>query len=269
VGNTAEFDKPLSSLGTVTNVDITIPPPPAEKGTDAAEKATTSNPEGKALAAKVVAALGGEAKLKSVKSLRSDLNVTQKTPQGDLPLTMQSTIVFPDHLSANLQGPMGNVTMVATPQTGFMSMAGMGTRDMPSAQKSEMLTQVKRDLIYIGQHLSDPAFIFAANGSEKIGAVDAQILDVSGDGMSMRCFVDPQSGRILRETYPTMSQSGPAQGQTDLDDWQATDGITLPHTRKNKQNGEDSSSVQVNKVEFNTSVDPKLFDKPAAEKPVQ
>jgi zinc protease len=30
VGNTAEFDKPLSSLGPVTNVDITIPPPPAE-----------------------------------------------------------------------------------------------------------------------------------------------------------------------------------------------------------------------------------------------
>jgi len=31
VGNTAEFDKPLSSLGTVTNVDITIPPPPGDK----------------------------------------------------------------------------------------------------------------------------------------------------------------------------------------------------------------------------------------------
>jgi len=29
VGNTAEFDKPLSSLGPVTEVDITIPPPPA------------------------------------------------------------------------------------------------------------------------------------------------------------------------------------------------------------------------------------------------
>ena len=32
VGNTAEFDKPLSSLGPVTKVDITIPPPPSEKG---------------------------------------------------------------------------------------------------------------------------------------------------------------------------------------------------------------------------------------------
>jgi zinc protease len=31
VGNTAEFDKPLSSLGPVTKVDITIPPPPGEK----------------------------------------------------------------------------------------------------------------------------------------------------------------------------------------------------------------------------------------------
>ncbi len=28
VGNTSEFDKPLSALGPVTNVDITIPPPP-------------------------------------------------------------------------------------------------------------------------------------------------------------------------------------------------------------------------------------------------
>jgi len=30
VGNDSEFDKPLSSLGAVTNVDITIPPPPKE-----------------------------------------------------------------------------------------------------------------------------------------------------------------------------------------------------------------------------------------------
>lgn len=31
VGNTVDFDKPLTSLGQVTNVDITIPPPPGEK----------------------------------------------------------------------------------------------------------------------------------------------------------------------------------------------------------------------------------------------
>ncbi len=31
VGNTTEFDKPLSSLGPVNTVDISIPPPPGEK----------------------------------------------------------------------------------------------------------------------------------------------------------------------------------------------------------------------------------------------
>jgi zinc protease len=30
VGHASEFDKPLSSLGPVTNIDITIPPPPGE-----------------------------------------------------------------------------------------------------------------------------------------------------------------------------------------------------------------------------------------------
>lgn len=267
VGNTSEFDKPLSSLGAVTNVDITIPPMPGEQAAEPAEKPSVSNPAGKALAAKMVAALGSEAKLKTIKSVHSESNVTQKMPQGDLPLTVQSTIVFPDHLQATMQGPMGEITFVATPNAGFMSAGGMETRDMPATQKGEMLMQIKRDLIYIAQHLNDPSYIFAANGSEKIGSVDAQILDVSGDGMSMRCFIDPQSGRILRETYQTAGQSGPAQGQTDLDDWQTSDGITLPHARKIKQNGQDYSTVQVNKIELNPTVDSKLFAKPADSKP--
>src|SRR5213079_797724 len=81
VGNTAEFDKPLSTLGPVADVDITIPPPPGEKtaessGTSAPEK-KESNPEGLALARKVAQAFGGEGKLKAVKSLRAAFTLTQ------------------------------------------------------------------------------------------------------------------------------------------------------------------------------------------------
>jgi zinc protease len=39
VGNPAEFDKPLSSLGSVTNIDITIPPPPGEQPEPSAKPA--------------------------------------------------------------------------------------------------------------------------------------------------------------------------------------------------------------------------------------
>src|SRR5439155_25214262 len=96
VGNTAEFDKPLSSLGSVTDVDISIPPPPGEKGETASEK-KPSNPEGKALAAKVTKALGGEAKLQTVKSLKSNFSLTQ--PETGT-TQVETTIVFPDRMKA-------------------------------------------------------------------------------------------------------------------------------------------------------------------------
>src|SRR5207237_9895064 len=53
-GNAAEFDKPLSTLGPVNDVDITIPPPPGKKsaassGSNNSEK-KAANPEGLALA---------------------------------------------------------------------------------------------------------------------------------------------------------------------------------------------------------------------------
>src|SRR6202035_4329694 len=51
-GNTKDLSQPLSSLGTVKEIDITIPPPPGAKEKDEAKPAV-SNPEGKALAEKV------------------------------------------------------------------------------------------------------------------------------------------------------------------------------------------------------------------------
>jgi zinc protease len=264
VGNSAEFDKPLSSLGPVTNLDITIPSPPGEETAPAAKPAA-SNPQGKALAAKVVAALGGEAKLVSIQAIEGKYSFTQKAPQGDVAMTMQSIIVFPDHVHISAQGPMGDFTVVASPAVAFFSAPSMGTRDLPDGQKQETLAQIKRDLVYIGQHVNDPAFVFSASGTEKIGNVDAEIVDVAGSGMTVRWYVDPASGRVLRESYPSLGRSGPVQAQTDLDDWKTTDGLTLPFLHKNKQNGEDASTVQFTGIEINPQVDPKLFDKPSSE----
>ena len=262
VGNASEFEEPMSSLGPVADVDITIPPP---AGAKEESKPAASNPEGKALIAKVVEAMGGEAKLKSIQSLEMDITSTRKTPQGDLPMSLKTTIVFPDRIHAAMQGPMGAFTLVATPQAAFVVAGGMGVRDLPESQKDETLAQIKRDLIYVGQHAGDPGFVFAAAGSEKIGDVDAKIVEVSGDGVNLRWYVDPQTGHVLRETYQSVGRSGPVEDETDLEDWKTADGLTLPYLHKNKQNGEDSSTSQYTAIQLNPMVDPKLFDKPAAE----
>ena len=210
--------------------------------------------------------MGGDAKLAAIKSVKATVTLTQKTPQGDVPLQMETVIVYPDHLHAEMQTPGGTMDIVVTPDAAFMAVPGGGMRDFPASQKAETLEQIKRDPIFIASHWKDPNVFFRAGGTEKVGDVEARIVDVNAAGASIRWFVDPQSGHILKETYRTLNQGGPVQGETDLDNWKSVNGLTVPFLRKNKQNGEDSSSAEYTALEFNPTVDPKLFEKPA-EKP--
>jgi zinc protease len=262
VGNTKEFDQPLSSLGTVKEIDITIPPPPGLKKEETT-KPTASNDEGKTMAAKVVAALGGEAKLAGVKALKEKLTLDQKTPQGNFSMKMETVIVFPDKLHAEMETPNGAMNIVVSPEASFMAMPGQGVHEFPASQKTETLEQIKRDPIFIASHWKDANMFFNANGSEKVGDIDARIVDVSAAGAVLRWFVDPATGHILKETYMTLSQGTPVQGETDMENWKVIGGLTIPLTRRNKQNGEDSSSAEITALEVNPAVDPKLFEKPA------
>ena len=269
IGNTKDFDKPLSSLGAVKEIDITIPPPPgAKEGAKEEENAkpTASNEEGKALAAKVVAAMGGGAKLAAIKSVKAELTVTQKTQQGEFPMQMETIIVYPDHLHAEMQTPNGAVNIVVTPDAAFMAIPGQGMRDFPASQKAESLEQIKRDPIFIASHANDPGMFFRADGTEKVGDIDARIVDVNSAGVAIRWFVDPQTGHILKETYRTLNQGQPVPGETDMEDWKSVNGLNIPFVRKNKQNGQDSSKSEYTSLEFNPAVDPKLFEKPAETK---
>jgi hypothetical protein len=142
-------------------------------------------------------------------------------------------------------------------------MAGMGTRSMPPEQTKEMLSQLHHDLVYVAQHADDPAFTFTAAGTEKIGDVDAVILDIGGAIPWVRWYIDPKTGYILREKYKAMGQSGPFEGESNLADWRAADGLTMPYKHQNKQDGKETSNAEFKKIELNPSIDPKLFAKPA------
>ncbi len=259
VGNTKEFDKPVASLGAPKEIDITIPPPPAEKGEDTAKPAA-SNPEGKALAAKVAAAMGGLPKLHSIKAMRVNID---ESDGGAPPNPVDVTLAFPDRMHVEVQTPQGALTIVATPDAAFMSMAGMGTRSMPPAQKNEMISQLHHDLVYVAQHADDPTFTFTAAGTEQIGDVNAAIIDIGGAIPWVRWYIDPKTGYILREKYKAMGQSGPFDGESNLSEWRTADGLTMPYKHQNKQDGKETSTAEFKKIELNPALDPKLFSKPA------
>jgi outer membrane lipoprotein-sorting protein len=204
--------------------------------------------------------MGGAPKLQSIKGFVEDFD--EHAAGGGAAVTMKVTIQFPDRMHADVQTPQGQITIVATPNAFFMYSPGMGARDMPASQNSESLQQIHRDLIYIGQHANDPAWIFAAGGTEKIGDIEARVLDVNGGDITIRWFVDPATGHVIRETYQATGRSGPVQAETDLEDWKTTDGITLPAVHKNKENEQDSSIVESTSIRFNPTIDSKIFDRP-------
>ncbi|PYX86589.1 MAG: hypothetical protein DMG68_14910, partial [Acidobacteria bacterium] len=170
---------------------------------------------------------------------------------------------FPDSMHVELETPQGKLSIVTSPADSFMSMAGMGTRSLPPAQKTDMLAQLHHDLVYVAQHADDPSFNFTAAGTEKIGDTEAAIVDIGGAIPWVRWYVDPKTGRILREKYKGVGQAGPFDGETDLSDWRAADGLTMPYVHKNKQNGQDSGTAEFKKIDINPAVDSKLFAKPA------
>jgi hypothetical protein len=184
-------------------------------------------------------------------------------------MQMETVIVYPDHLHAEMQTPNGTMDIVVTPDAAFMAFPGQGMRDLPASQKAETLEQIKRDPVFIASHWKDPNMFFRAGGTEKVGDIETRIVDVNAAGAAIRWFVDPKTGHIVKETYATLGQGGPAQGETDMDSWKSVNGLNIPFVRHNKQNGQDSSTAEYTSLEFNPTVDPKLFEKPLEKPPNQ
>ncbi|HEV3039844.1 MAG TPA: pitrilysin family protein [Candidatus Angelobacter sp.] len=258
VGKSADFDKPLSTFGQVTKVDITTPQPGAAV---AGAAPAASNDEGKALLNKVIEAAGGAAKLQAIKAMRQKSTITLKA-QG-VSVEAEETVLGNDKVHLKINTPGGEMIMVATGKAGFLSMAAMGgTQDLPSSQREDTLKGLHREVWYIAQHVDDPKFSFAAQGKEKIGNVEAAVLDINGAGDQLRWFIDPQNGHVLRAQFQGTSPAGPGTQVVESSEWKTVDGVTIPFHQEISSNGQPSVSIAVSNVEFNPIVDAKIFDKP-------
>ncbi|MGZ8850896.1 MAG: hypothetical protein ACXW3E_11330, partial [Thermoanaerobaculia bacterium] len=267
VGNEKDFEKPLSTLGTVTPIDITIPEAnaaPASPGGIAATApaAASSNAEGTALLKKVQDFAGGKAKLDTVKAVRAVTTANRKTPQGPMDMEVESLNVFPDRQRAVMKMPMGEVTVVMTPDAAFMVLPGMGTRDMPGSQRDAARAESRQEMLTI---LKNPdKYTFAVTGTEKVNGVDAKVLEVALEGDSIKWYVDPASGKVLRKVSRARGPMGQGDQVTDFTAWGTYGGVTVPIAFTTTLNGEQIGSGKVTTVEINPTIDPKVWEKPAS-----
>jgi hypothetical protein len=158
-----------------------------------------------------------------------------------------------------MKTPMGEMTMVSTPDGAFM-MSPMGSQDMPSGQRTSMRNESRADIIAILKNVDNPKYTFTTAGTDKAGTVDAQVLTIDADGTAVKWLVDPASGKILRR----ISQSPRGESITEYTEWKTFDGITMPVAFTNTTGGQPGGSGKTTTMEINPTVDPKIFEKPAA-----
>jgi zinc protease len=267
VGNSSEMGaEKLTILGKVTPIDITIPGEAAE-GADSpapAEAApTASNPEGKALAAKFVQALGGKEKLATVKAIEQKAASVRKTPQGEVTVDLDNFIAYPDHVYSHLSTPMGEMTMAAWPASSYMASGGQ-SGEMPPPSKEEALKSLKRDVIAVAQHLDDPKYSFTAGGTKRVGEVEANVLKINADGAEATWYLDPKTNLPLRNEFSALGQTGPVSRTSDYSNWKPFSGVNLYTSRAVSDNGKPSSKDTIKEWVINPKIDPKIWEKPAA-----
>ena len=261
IGKAKDFEKPLSTLGPVTPIDITIPEAGAGDKKAAAAPAT-GNAEGVALMNKVAEFVGGKAKIDAVTSTRRVGAMKMVTPQGEMQAEVNALTQYPSSSRVVMTMPMGVITRVVTPDAAFV-ITPMGTQDLPSSQRDSSATEMKTDLLTMLKNIGNPKYTFTAGATEKIGGADARLVEINADGAPVKWYVDPASGKLLR----TVSRgSGPMPGDvvTDFTEWKNFGGLNLPVASTITRNGERAGELTVSSIEVNPAVAADAFAKPPA-----
>ena len=158
---------------------------------------------------------------------------------------------------------MGAVTLAVAPEGSFM-LTPAGPQDMPASRRDDAVKELKSLPLAVAARADDPKVSLRAAGMEKVGDVEAEILEVTVDGSTSRWLVDPKTGHVLRTVSRGSGPAGPAEQVTDFSDFRTVDGLTWAFKRAIKRGGQDAGAVDVIEVQVNPAVDAKEFVKPAA-----
>lgn len=260
VGKASDLDQPLSNLGNVTSVDISIPAPPDT--TPKVEKSAEKIAAGKQLWAAVLKAMGGEA-FKNLQSIRSTGTLSLSMAEQSLSLKQTTTLVFPDKTRQVITSPMGEQTIVLNGADSFM-VAGGKSQPLPAEAAQEVRKEQARTLPYLLKFSNDPQLETIAAGQEELDGVQCGILAVTFNGVESHFWVGPD-GRILKQSYQGVHPLTRTPGivENTFSDFRPEGALLIPHKQTRSVDGAKVMELVFESFEANPSVDPAAFQKPA------
>ena len=260
VGKASDFDKPLSTLGDVTEVDITIPPPSPEPVPEAGEAETA---KAKAILAEVIEVHGGLDKLKGVKNVVTKGTMTVNTPGGMMELEGEVTIVLPNKARADLSMPAMGMRMsrIYDGQSAWMVMPH-GVQDFPESFVEEGKKEIFRDSIPLLAYISNQEVSAQYLGSEDVNGKMADVILISDTPAdTLKLFIDQETKYIIKKQYQALTEQGPAEREEFLGDHREVSGVMIAFHTVLVDNGEQSAEITFSEAMINADVDESLFEK--------
>lgn len=237
VGNPKEFGTPLSELGKVIPIDLTIPEPK----TESAKADPKSAEAGVALLKRVQQALGGADKLAAIKDTSIVLERDISSPAGALKAKVRSLYVAPSHIRQEQEFPFGKVTVYFDGTAGWL-ISPQGSQDMPPP----VVRQVQGELFRIPHRLllsdHDPGrtVSLAAPGAIQIS---------SKEGFSARLEVDEKTLLPSKISYQESGQTV----ELTFSDWRDVDGLKFAFASTMSQ-GNQKANARVLEYRVNTGL---------------
>ena len=261
VGKAGDFDQPLSTLGDVTEVDITIPLPSPEPVPEAGEAETA---KAKAILADVTEAHGGLEKLQSVKSLVTQGQYVLNTPGGMMQADVKRSRVLPYkiRLDITLQAMGMQMSQVFDGESAWMEMPQGVVQPMPGSQVEEFKKDALRDTINLLANLSSDDISAQYLGTEDVNEKSTDVIRVTvSDADALKLFVDQETGYIVKKMYQSLGQEGPVETEEFIDDYRDVSGVKIGFHTVVHQNGELFLEGTLNEAMINAEVDQSLFEK--------
>ena len=257
VGNDKDFDEPLSVLGPVHEIDITIPVP-KEKAPKADQ---ASLQQGKKILANVLKACGGKAALRKIQDVQMDVTLTVSTPRGSMEMKSTTLLAYPDRLLSIVKTPMGEIRQVLNGDEAWM-VSPRGSMDLPASQRDQMKKELYRGYVSLLRlaALEDLSPQFA--GTEQKNGQKVSVLIFSGEKTGLlKLYVNSSSYLPVAISYRGTTQQGPATIESVFSNFKQVNGIKVPTHIVSYTNGKKRAEAALTSVQFNVPVKEEDFQR--------
>jgi zinc protease len=248
VGNPKEFGKPLSTLGKVNMIDLTIPE--AKPETPAPKADAASLARGREMLKRAQQAMGGTEKLAAVKDFTESADMALDASAGGLKIKQHNSWVAPGIYRQDQILPFGLVVAFSDGKTGWVAYPPpQGLMPMPPQVLKQAQGEIFREWL--------PLILSDRDQTRTVNAVAPNAVEISAAGESVRVEFDAASGLPSGKIY----KEGALEVRGTYSDWREIDGIKLPFKAAIERDGKKLADVSVMELKLNTGLNAEELSK--------